>query len=196
MIVLSAELQAQPGCEQELETLLRTLINPVRKEVGTIAYSLSRARELSGRFFFYEKYRDQEACDHHMASSYLKAVLQQAGPLLAEAPRLMVCEEIDSISAGHSEDRYYLIESQFKKPFADFGEAVPRHRQWLQRFYDESVMLCSGPKADRTGGVMLGRARDDAALQEFLADDPYRKEGLAEYRLTEFAAAKKSRQLE
>ena len=196
MIVLIAEMQARPGCEHELETLLRTLIPSVSQEAGTVAYTLNRVREASGHFVFYEKYRDQASFDSHMAGESLGLVLKAAKDLLAQAPRLTVCEELDSITGCHADDRYYLIESCFQKPFDTFGEAVPRHRAWLQEFYDQGVMLCSGPKSDRTGGVMLARASDEAPLRSFIEGDPYRQAGLAEYRLTEFNAAKKSRVLE
>lgn len=196
MIVLSAELRAKPGHELELEEILRGMIAPVSAENGTISYSLHRARDASGRFFFYEKYRDQAAFDFHMATPYLKDTLARAEPLLAEAPRLNVYEEVASIAPSPAGDQYYVIESVFKKPFEEFGDLVPKHRAWLQQWYEQGALLCSGPKADRSGGVIIGRGVEASTMQAMIDGDPYRKSGVAEYQLKGFSAVKKARCLE
>ena len=60
--------------------------------------------------------------------------------------------------------KYYVIESHFEKPFETFGDIVPQHRAWLQAWYDKGVLLCSGPKSDKTGGMLVGRADDISAM--------------------------------
>lgn len=92
--------------------------------------------------------------------------------------------------------KYYLIESEFLRPFGTFGEAVAAHRAWLQHWYDQGVLLCSGPKSDRSGGVILGRAEDASTLLALIEGDPYAREGLARYRLVEFEAAKRHSMLD
>jgi len=195
MIVLSAEMQAKPGSEAECEQVLRALIAPVSKEEGAIDYRLHRAPDIPGRFFFYEKYRDQAAFDLHMGTSYLKDTLTRIEPLLAEKPRLVVYEELDSVVPKVSGDRFFVIESTFSKPFETFGDTVLRHRQGLQAWYDKGVLLCSGPKADRSGGIMVACAEDATVIDTLLAADPYVKEGLAQYSYKEFATTKKSKRL-
>jgi uncharacterized protein YciI len=88
--------------------------------------------------------------------------------------------------------KYYLVESHFQKPFESFGEIVPQHRAWLQQWYDKGVLLCSGPKSDKSGGVIIGRAEESATLQALIDGDPYQRNGLAQYTLTEFDAAKRA----
>lgn len=84
----------------------------------------------------------------------------------------------------------FLIESTFTQPFESFGEIVAEHRAYLQQGYDAGWMLLSGPKADRSGGVLIARAENTEALAAFFAGDPYNRNHLASYRFTEFTAAK------
>lgn len=97
MIVISAVLQAKPGCEAELESALRAMILPVRQEGGVVDYALHRATDDAGRFFYYEKYRDQAALDVHMATPYLKALLDKVPQLCAKAPAIDLYQPLASI---------------------------------------------------------------------------------------------------
>ena len=97
MIVVSAVFQAKPGCEAELESALRAMIAPVGKESGAIEYAVHRAQDDGGRFFFYEKYRDQAAVDLHMATPYLKALLAKVPALCASAPVVEFYQPLASI---------------------------------------------------------------------------------------------------
>lgn len=53
--------------------------------------------------------------------------------------------------------RCFLIESTFTQPFESFGEIVAEHRAYLQQGYDAGWMLLSGPKADRSSGVLIAQ---------------------------------------
>ena len=97
MIVISAVFQAKPGCEAELESALRAMIAPVGKESGVLDYALHRAPDDAARFFFYEKYRDQAAVDLHLATPYLKALLDKVPALCAGAPVIEFYEPLASI---------------------------------------------------------------------------------------------------
>lgn len=88
--------------------------------------------------------------------------------------------------------KYYVIESSFQQPFETFGEAVPQHRAWLQEWYDKGVLLCSGPKTDKSGGLLIGRAESIAPLQALVNGDPYNRAGLARYEIKEFDAVKRA----
>lgn len=54
---------------------------------------------------------------------------------------------------------FYVIESIFTQPFDTFGDTVAAHRAYLQQGYDDGLLLCSGPKADRQGGILIANAR-------------------------------------
>ncbi|MGA9762092.1 MAG: YciI family protein [Gaiellaceae bacterium] len=82
----------------------------------------------------------------------------------------------------------FLIESTFKRPFESFGDAVAEHRAHLKKGYDEGWLLVSGPKLDKSGGIMVARVDSVATIEAFFDADPYRHRGLAEYRVTGFDA--------
>ena len=87
--------------------------------------------------------------------------------------------------------KHFLITSEFLKPFEQFGDVVPQHRAYLQTWYDRGAVLCSGPRADKKGGVIWARAEAVAKIDELLAGDPYQRLGLARYSVVEFVPAKR-----
>ena len=86
----------------------------------------------------------------------------------------------------------FLVELNFLKPFASFGDVVPRHRSFLQTGYDSGMLLMSGPREDKTGGIVIARAPDLPTLQSFFELDPYKLNGLAEHKFVAFTAAKRA----
>jgi len=86
----------------------------------------------------------------------------------------------------------FLVELNFLKPFASFGDVVPQHRAFLQTGYDSGLLLMSGPRDDKTGGIVVARAPDLPTLQSFFELDPYKLNGLAEHRFMGFTAAKRA----
>jgi quinol monooxygenase YgiN len=102
MIAVKAILQAQPGKEQELQQVLRDFIPSVEAEEGAVTYTLHRAQENPGRFFFYEKYRDQQACNDHMATPYIQEFLKQIEKFLLDAPEVELFEEIGGFTRNSS----------------------------------------------------------------------------------------------
>ncbi|MBT9332383.1 putative quinol monooxygenase [Paracidobacterium acidisoli] len=80
-VVLDVHMEAVPGRELELEKALLALVAPTREEPGCLTYLLHRNQEHSGRFLFYEKFRDQAALEAHLATSHFQkfAALRAAG---------------------------------------------------------------------------------------------------------------------
>ena len=98
MITLVANMQAKPGKEKELELALQTVFPKVELEQGTVAYVLHRSKDKTGQFFFYEKYQDQQALDHHGSTPYLKELFRKISDLLLEKPEIKLYEEVATIS--------------------------------------------------------------------------------------------------
>lgn len=94
MIVIVAVLKAQVGREKEMEDALRAMILKVQPEEGTLAYVLHRAQNETGKFLFYEKYKDKAAFDHHGSTPYIKELFAKIGPLLAAKPSIEMYEEL------------------------------------------------------------------------------------------------------
>jgi uncharacterized protein YciI len=85
---------------------------------------------------------------------------------------------------------HFLVEITYTAPLERIAEVVGAHREHLQIGYDRGMLLCSGPQVPRTGGILIARAETKEALLEFCAIDPYRVEGVAEYRVIEFEPVK------
>ncbi|HKH44834.1 MAG TPA: putative quinol monooxygenase [Thermoanaerobaculia bacterium] len=74
---------AAAGKEQELEQLLRTLVEPTRKEAGCIRYDLMRGIPgESGDFVFVEEWESAETLDAHSQSQHLREIGPKIGPIL------------------------------------------------------------------------------------------------------------------
>lgn len=98
MIVISAVLNAKRGKEVELEQLLKTLFNHVKQENGVVEYVLHRGQKDPGKFFFYEKYKDQQAVDFHMSTAYLKETFEKYEELLSKPSEVEFYENIATIT--------------------------------------------------------------------------------------------------
>lgn len=68
---LIARLQAKPGQEQALRTLLRSLIQPTLAEPESDTYELYES-DHPGRFYFYEIWPSQSALDQHMNTPHFQ----------------------------------------------------------------------------------------------------------------------------
>lgn len=84
----------------------------------------------------------------------------------------------------------FLVEIRYLKSFDSFGEMVTKHRAYLQKGYDQGMLLMSGPRADKSGGLCIARAADEESLRAFFEQDPYKLEKLAEHVIIPFTAAK------
>lgn len=100
MIVISAVLNAKQGKEDELEELLKSLFINVKQEEGVVEYVLHRAQGNTGKFFFYEKYKNQQAVDFHMSTVYLKEAFDKYEDLLSKPSKVEFYEDIATIFKG------------------------------------------------------------------------------------------------
>lgn len=97
MTVVTAVFEARPERAAELENVLRELVGKVASEAGAVTYVLHRDRNAPNRFFFYERYRDQSAVDVHMATTYLKNVLDRVPELCVGSPVVGFYQPLRSI---------------------------------------------------------------------------------------------------
>ena len=50
----------------------------------------------------------------------------------------------------------------------------PVHREYLRSMLEQGKLVETGPFADDSGGMVVYEAEDRAAVEEILANDPYR----------------------
>jgi quinol monooxygenase YgiN len=71
MLTLIARLIAKPEKIDALERVLRSFVEPTRKEEGCIEYHFHRSADVKNVFVFYEVWKDKETLDKHLAMPYL-----------------------------------------------------------------------------------------------------------------------------
>lgn len=91
-ITVIARLTAKPGAEKRLEDLLKSLVEPTRREPGCINYDLHRDLAESGIFYFYENWRSEEDLKLHFQTPHFARLQQIAPEVLAEPVELRKLE--------------------------------------------------------------------------------------------------------
>lgn len=88
--------------------------------------------------------------------------------------------------------KHFVIASDYLAPLTEIDKLLAEHRAHLGSGYTRGLLLASGPQNPRTGGMILARAHERSELEQFLADDPFAKAGIARYHLVEFDPVKQS----
>ena len=88
--------------------------------------------------------------------------------------------------------KHFVIASDYLAPLTEIDKLLAEHRAHLGTGYTRGLLLASGPQNPRTGGMILARAHDRSELEQFLAEDPFHKAGIARYHLVEFDPVKQS----
>lgn len=100
MITIIAKLQANPGKEDELRTVLTEMVENVKQhEAGkALAYSLHVSDEDPTLFLFYEQYASAQALEEHSQTDHMKAMGSKLGGLLAGRPTIERYTQITGLS--------------------------------------------------------------------------------------------------
>lgn len=72
---------------------------------------------------------------------------------------------------------------------------VSAHMQWLEQGYADGLLIASGRKVPRTGGVLLAQGSLEA-IEALAARDPFTIHDVAEYQIIEFAPTRAAKGLE
>jgi quinol monooxygenase YgiN len=89
-----ARIVAQRGKEKDLESVLRELVAPTRKEKGCVSYRLLVNPKDAADFTLVEEWASDAAIDQHVGTPHLQAALAKAGPLLGAAPDIRRYREV------------------------------------------------------------------------------------------------------
>lgn len=66
------------------------------------------------------------------------------------------------------------------------------HLAFLEQYYQQGILIASGPQVPRNGGVILAKSNSREALTAIFQEDPLHKLGCAEYQIFEFMPTKYS----
>ncbi len=82
-----------------------------------------------------------------------------------------------------------VIDIVYTKSLEQIDQYLLAHRAFLQRYYDLGILIASGPKNPRTGGIIIALGTQEK-IEKILQEDPFYQQGLASYKITEFQAVK------
>ncbi|MFJ3220498.1 YciI family protein [Kitasatospora sp. NPDC086801] len=82
----------------------------------------------------------------------------------------------------------FVLELTYTAPLERIDAVLPQHVEWLNGHYEAGTFLASGRKVPREGGVIIALGEDRAAVEELTRTDPFAREGLVAYTVTEFLA--------
>lgn len=84
----------------------------------------------------------------------------------------------------------FIIELTYNAPLDQVDAHLEGHVAFLEKHYNEGVFIASGRKIPRDGGIIIARADSKLALADMIAEDPFYRQQLADYRIIEFNVSK------
>jgi uncharacterized protein YciI len=89
----------------------------------------------------------------------------------------------------------FVIELIYKAELSEIDARMKAHVAFLNKHYAAGTFLISGRKIPRDGGIILAVGKTKAELESILAEDPFHKHGLAEFRIIEFRASQRAQDI-
>lgn len=89
----------------------------------------------------------------------------------------------------------FVIQLTYKEPLSEVDKYLQAHREFLEYYYKQGLLLVSGPMKPRIGGIIIALTTDRAYLESILQQDPYHLAEIAEYQLIEFTPVKHREEL-
>jgi uncharacterized protein YciI len=80
----------------------------------------------------------------------------------------------------------FIVSLEYKVSLDKVELHLEAHREFLNENYRNNNFVVSGKKVPRTGGIIIAYAQDRFALEVILNNDPFMKNGIADYEITEF----------
>jgi quinol monooxygenase YgiN len=93
-ITVLARMKAKPDMEEKVKREIMSLVSPTRSEKGCINYDLHQSLENKSHFMLHENWVSKRDLDEHLAMPYLKAFMEKAKKILAEAVEVTLWEKI------------------------------------------------------------------------------------------------------
>ena len=86
----------------------------------------------------------------------------------------------------------FVIELLYKAELSKIDAQMKPHMAFLNKYYASGNFLVSGRKIPRDGGIILAVGKDMQQIEAIMAEDPFCRHGLAEFRVIEFRASQRA----
>jgi len=87
----------------------------------------------------------------------------------------------------------FIIDLTYTAPLADIDAGMRAHMVFLRKHYASGHFVVSGRKIPRDGGIILAVADSRETIEAIVRQDPFVSKGLAEFRVIEFRASQKAK---
>lgn len=89
----------------------------------------------------------------------------------------------------------FVIQLTYLVPKNEVDKYLTAHREFLDYYYKQGLLVVSGPMKPRTGGIIIAATNDRAYLESVFKQDPYYLAEIAEYQFIEFVPVKHREEL-
>ena len=90
----------------------------------------------------------------------------------------------------------FVIELVYKAELSEIDAHMKAHVAFLQKYYASGNFLVSGRKIPRDGGIILAVGKSREAVEAIVREDPFHVHGLADFRVIEFRASQRAKDLD
>ena len=80
----------------------------------------------------------------------------------------------------------FIVQLTYKTTLSEVDKYLQAHREFLDYYYKQGLLLVSGPMKPRTGGIIIALTKDRALLESILQKDPYHLADITSYECLEF----------
>ncbi|KTD07879.1 YciI family protein [Legionella jamestowniensis] len=89
----------------------------------------------------------------------------------------------------------FIVQLTYKTPISEVDKYLQAHREFLDYYYKQGLLIASGPMKPRTGGIIIAATSDKDYLESVLKRDPYYLAEIADFQIVEFTPVKHCEEL-
>ncbi len=86
----------------------------------------------------------------------------------------------------------FVIELIYRADLAEIDTHMGAHVKFLKKYYAAGNFLVSGRKIPRDGGIIIAVGKSRREIEAIIEEDPFYKQGLADFRIIEFRASQRA----
>jgi uncharacterized protein YciI len=90
----------------------------------------------------------------------------------------------------------FVIELVYKADLTEIDAQMTAHVRFLKKYYAAGNFLVSGRKVPRDGGIIVAVAESRERIEAIVGEDPFFTHGLADFRIIEFRASQRARDIQ
>ncbi|WP_415713261.1 YciI family protein [Maridesulfovibrio sp.] len=80
----------------------------------------------------------------------------------------------------------YILNINYIKSLESIDSLLEEHIKFLEKYYSEGIFIASGRKIPRSGGIIFVKNITLEKLEKIINEDPFKREGAAEYEIIQF----------